>query len=57
MRRNISSAFFYCLLLKNVLCKIFPSVFIKEEFPLLNGFLIQHWAKDKDTLEKLKICY
>lgn len=54
MRRNISSAFFYCLLLRSILCIIFPSVSIKEKFLLLNGLLMQHWAKDIDTLEKLK---
>lgn len=54
MRRNISPAFFYCLLLKNILCINFSSVSIKEKFPLLNGLLMQHWAKDIDTLEKLK---
>lgn len=54
MRKNISSAFFYCLLLKNILCIIFPSASIKEKFPLLNGLLMQHWVNDIDTLEKLK---
>lgn len=29
MRWNISSVFFYCLLLKNILCIIFSSVSIK----------------------------
>lgn len=54
MRWNISSAFFCCLLLKNILCIIFYSVSIKQTFPLFNGHLMQHWAKDTDTLEKLK---
>jgi len=54
MRRNISCAFFYCLLLKNTLCIIFFSASKKEKFPVLNGLLMQHWTKDIDTLEKLK---
>lgn len=52
MRRNISSHFFYCLVLKNILCIIFASVSIKVKVSLLNGLLMQHWAKDMDTSEK-----
>lgn len=51
MKRNISSAFFYCLLLKNILGIIFSSVSIKKKFPLLNGLLMQYWAQDIATLE------
>lgn len=54
MRRIISSPFFYCLVLKNILCIIFASISIKVKVSLLNGLLMQHWAKNTDTLEKTK---
>lgn len=39
MRRNISSAFFYCLLLKNILCIIFLLYPLRRNFPFLMDFL------------------